>query len=94
MATTITVPAWIIVVLLLADVGVLATWYHRSRSWTALALLLPMIYMAVVYTIIDSMEVTAIQLYGRLGFAVLLICQGIVFAQLAGILPGGKRHGS
>lgn len=89
-----TVPSWIVVVLLLLNVGILATWYHRKRSWTALALLLPMLYMAVVYTVIDTMEVSKIQLYGRGGFAVLLFCQALVFAQLAGILPGGKRNGS
>lgn len=89
------VPSWLIVVLLLGNVGILATWYHRRRSWTALALLLPMLYMSVVYTFIDNWEVEKIQVYGRSGFAVLLFCQGMVFAQLAGILPGGKtRNGS
>lgn len=85
------VPSWIIVLLLLLNVGILAVWYHRKRSWMALAFFIPMFYMAVVYTVIDTLEVSKIQLYGRGGLAVLLLCQAIVFAQLARILPGGKN---
>lgn len=92
--TLLIAPSWVVVVLLLMNVGVLAIWYHRTRLWTALALLIPMFYLAVVWNFIDTMDTNRIQFYSRWGFVVFLACQFLVFAQLAGVLPRGKRNGS
>lgn len=92
------VPAWAIAAATFLNVLFLAAWAtramraRRSEAWLPVALLIPMIYLTILYTVVDSLDIEMIQMYGRDGFFVLLICNAIVFGRLAG-LYGGIHHG-
>lgn len=87
------IPAFVIALLALINVIVLLLWLVRARSWTSIALLLPMLYLLFVYTFIDTLNLPDAQKLGRWGFLVLLFCQAIVNAVYARII-GGKHNGN
>lgn len=88
------IPAYIISLLALINVIILFIWFLRTRSWTSVALILPLLYLILIYTFIDNLDLAEAQKYGRWGFAILLVSLAFINAVYAKIPGGGHNNGN
>lgn len=85
------IPSWIISILAFLNVGILYVWYRRKNSWTAIALMIPLVYIGVICVTLDNLDdVDALNLL-TYGVIILLVCKGIVYAKHAGLLGMGHN---
>lgn len=85
------VPAWLIQALAGLNLVILGMAIWRYRSWQAVALTIPMLYLIFVYFLVDTIDITDARSLGRWGFVAVLAFQAVINF---GTWPlGGRRNG-
>lgn len=74
------IPSWVLVMLMGMNAGILLYLMIREKVLTPLALFFPLLILAIIYTLVDYLNIFLARSLSRFGLALLLLALlGIVF---------------